>query len=347
MFDFLVIIPTFRRPVALRMAIETALAQTETTKQIIIADDCPEGSAVSVAQEFADVLYLKNPIPSGGWPGRVRNFAFDQSREMGLAARYVHFLDDDDTVPVGHYSAVKKVFEEHPTIGVVFGILRPFCLFSADAARRQRQEAQLEAVRSWRVTAARFPWLYQHVGDRLRLPIVTQWLYQQRATFGPEMFLCSGGVIRHEHVVALGGFPDIRITQDHWFYTDAIRKYGAHFLRQESAGYGVGDSGAIWNPLDLDQDAKVAHMNEWVQELLRRKQKNKRELGYLKYYAGKVIFYGQNLLLERAVIPLLERRNYFAEMYRLTGEIRKSSSDILLPLEPLIESPLDDSPLTP
>jgi glycosyltransferase involved in cell wall biosynthesis len=216
-FDFLVVIPTHKRAEAVRAAIASALSQAGVTKQIIVADDCPEGSAAGVVKDFPEVIYLKNPHPSHGWPGRVRNFAFDFSHEMGTKARYVHFLDDDDTVPEGHYAVVKETFRQHPNIGVVFGVLRPFSTFSDDPDRRTRQERQLEDVRKWRLEAASFPWLYQQVGRSLKLPVITQWLLCQHATFGPEMFLCSAGVIRHKHVLELRGFPDIRITQDYWF----------------------------------------------------------------------------------------------------------------------------------
>ena len=120
--DFLVIIPTHNRVVPLRTAIGSAYAQTDVTKAIIVADDHPEGTANAVVREFPEVIYIKNPVPTGGWPGRVRNFAFEQSRRIGIEADYVHFLDNDDTVPPNHYATIKQTFVEHPNIGVVFGV---------------------------------------------------------------------------------------------------------------------------------------------------------------------------------------------------------------------------------
>src|ERR1700722_16059758 len=315
--DFLVIIPTYRRRDPLRAAIKSALGQIGITKRIIVVDDCPDGSAAEVVRDFPEVTYLKTSTPSRGWPGRVRNFAFNSSREMGIRANYVHFLDDDDTVPDGHYAVVKKTFYQHPTLGVVFGVLRPFCRFSTDPDRRKRQEQQLQEVRNWRVQTTRFPWLYQQIGAALKLPVVTQWLYNQRAIFGPEMFLCSGGAIRYQHVVDLGGFPDIRTAEDFSFYADAIRKFGAVFLKRETAGYGVGDPGAIWNPLDSDEAAKIAHTNEWTQALRLRSRKIRREIGYFKYYSSNIIFRIVNIVLNRGVIPALDRRGYFTDLYRL------------------------------
>ncbi|WP_423875429.1 glycosyltransferase family 2 protein [Bradyrhizobium sp.] len=56
-----VVIPTFRRPLLLKQAIESALAQ-HVPVEVIVVDDSPERSADPVV-----------PSPSGGWPSRVRN----------------------------------------------------------------------------------------------------------------------------------------------------------------------------------------------------------------------------------------------------------------------------------
>ncbi|HEY1313086.1 MAG TPA: glycosyltransferase, partial [Steroidobacteraceae bacterium] len=102
--DFLVIVPTYRRPEFLAAALRSALSQSGVSKQIIVVDDCPDGSAGPIVASLDPaIIYLKNPHPSSGWPARVRNYGFDTSLQMGIRARFVHFLDDDDTVPDGHY----------------------------------------------------------------------------------------------------------------------------------------------------------------------------------------------------------------------------------------------------
>ena len=270
--DFLVIIPTHNRVVPLRAAIGSAYAQTGVTKAIIVADDHPEGTANDVVREFPEVIYIQNPVPTGGWPGRVRNFAFEQSRRIGIEADYVHFLDDDDTVPPNHYATIKQTFVEHPNIGVVFGVLRPFCAFSDSPEQRQRQQRQLESARQWRSSTTRFPWLYQRLGQRY--PLLAKCLHVR---FGAEMFLCSGGSIRFQSVVELGGFPDIRITEDFAFFTQAIRRYGGLFLQRETAGYGVGDAAAMWTPLDQDDAAKAAHSHEWTEQFALRQNAKSRD----------------------------------------------------------------------
>ncbi|WP_428542783.1 glycosyltransferase family 2 protein [Rhodopila sp.] len=315
--DFLVIIPTHNRVIPLRAAIGSADAQTGVSKTIIVADDHPEATAHDVVRDFPEAIYMRNPVPTGGWPGRVRNLAFEQSRLMGIEADYVHFLDDDDTAPPNHYATIKQTFMEHPNIGVVFGVLRPFCAFSASPEVRQRQELQLQSIRQWRSTATRFPWLYQRLGTRC--PRLAKWLLDLHARFGSEMFLCSGGSIRYQSVIEIGGFPDIRITEDFVFFTQAIRRYGGWFLERETAGYGVGDSGAMWNPLDQDDVAKAAHSQEWSAQLTLRQKALKAEMGTARFYISKIAFRLGKKVITSLVIPTLDRRGYFRDLDRLIG----------------------------
>ena len=116
--DFSVIIPTFRRPNELLTSVNSALAQAGVTKEIIVVDDSPEGSAYEVVTRLEDprVVYLKNPKPSGGFPSVVRNLAWERAK-----GKFIHFLDDDDIVAEGYYDAAKEYFSTHRKIGMVFG----------------------------------------------------------------------------------------------------------------------------------------------------------------------------------------------------------------------------------
>ena len=315
--DFLVVIPTFRRPDPLRAAISSALHQPRVTKQIIVVDDCPNGSAAEVVAAFPEVIYLKNPKPSGGWPGRVRNFAINFSREKGIKAHYVHFLDDDDTVSNEFYAVAKESLEQHQNVGVVFGVMRPFTVASADPEQRERQELRLQEARSWRVKVTRFSWLYQQIGISFKREAITRWLFDQHATFGPEMFLCSGAVIRYRHVLALGGFPDVRITEDYWFYTEAIRKFGVLFLKMEVVGYGVGHPDAMWHTFYPDGAARAAHKAEWMQALRLRRKKFQAEMGTLRYCARKLIYFAEHIAFTGILIPTLNHQGYFTELDRI------------------------------
>jgi glycosyltransferase involved in cell wall biosynthesis len=106
-----VIIPTFRRPAELREAVQSVLSQPNVDLEIIVVDDSPEGSAREVIEEINDprVTYLKNPQPTGGMVSKVRNLAWPKAQ-----GAYIHFLDDDDVVPQGHYDAIKRHFQRIP-----------------------------------------------------------------------------------------------------------------------------------------------------------------------------------------------------------------------------------------
>ena len=318
-FDFLVIVPTYRRPELLAEALKSALAQSGASKCIIVVDDCPNGSAQQTTAGIdAALIYLKNPNPSGGWPAKVRNFGFDASVRLGVKARFVHFLDDDDIVPYGHYERVKRAFAAHQDIGVVFGSMRPFCVFSEDAQRRKRQEAQLRAKRQEFARAARLAWIYHHVGATLMLGFLSRWLYRSHAIFGRYLFLCSGAIIRHSQVVALGGFnPQIRITEDYEFFTRAIMAGGAHFLERISVNYRLGNIDSLWNPLELSAQEQADHHAEVRHYLTRRYQHLQSDFGYVRFRVMKTAFRFVAWALEFAVIPLMDRFG-FARIRRAT-----------------------------
>ncbi|HEY6851172.1 MAG TPA: glycosyltransferase, partial [Terracidiphilus sp.] len=80
--DFSVIIPTFRRPRELVEAISSVLRQQESTVEIFVIDDSPEGSAEEGTRGLRDsrIVYVKNPNPTGGVPSVVRNIGWPMAR---------------------------------------------------------------------------------------------------------------------------------------------------------------------------------------------------------------------------------------------------------------------------
>jgi glycosyltransferase involved in cell wall biosynthesis len=308
-YDFLVVVPTFRRPEFLTEALKSVLRQTGVTKCIVVVDDCPQGSARNVIAGLdPSVIYLQNPQPSGGWPARVRNYGFNTSIALGIKARFVHFLDDDDTVPRGHYERVKNAFDAHADIGVIFGLLRPFCAFSPNVERRRRQEAQLRLMRQGYFRTALRAWIYHHIGSTLKLRMLSRWLYRSHAMFGDYLFLCSGAVIRHEQVIRLGGFnPEVRITEDHEFFTRAIMASGVHFLERISANYRLGSSDSLWHPLELSAQGQIAHSAEVRGFLTSRYLRLQSEFGVFRFRAQRVAFRFVSAILDAAVVPLIGR----------------------------------------
>ena len=115
-----VILPTFRRPDGLRLALESLLGQRRMPDEIVIVDNAPEGGAKAAAATAravarCDVLYVHEPCAG------VSN-----ARNAGWAAasgRHIAFLDDDEIAsPVWLESLLATAQALEAT--VVFGPLR-------------------------------------------------------------------------------------------------------------------------------------------------------------------------------------------------------------------------------
>jgi glycosyltransferase involved in cell wall biosynthesis len=227
--DISVIIPTFRRQGQLAQALASVLGQIGVTFEAFVVDDCPDGSARDVVEQLQDprINYIRNHRPSGGVPSIVRNLGWPRA-----SGAYVHFLDDDDIVPEGHYAAVKAAFVSHPRIGLVFGRIEPF----GDCP-----EEQLQHERRYFDEAARNAKRWGRLGPRLGF---TGWML-----FGSALLICSGGVVRRECVVRLGGFdPQIRLMEDAEFYCRVMRTCGAIFLDRVAIHYRIGSPSLMHSP---------------------------------------------------------------------------------------------------
>jgi len=241
--DFSVVIPTFRRPEPLTAALQSVLSQAGVTVEVFIVDDSPEGSALGAVTALSDarVIYLRNPQPTGGVPGIVRNLAWPWAR-----GRYVHFLDDDDRVPEGHYAAAKAAFEAHPNIGVLFGRVAPFGESAAQVEHEERYFAR----------AARRALFSRWFGAR--------WAFAGRMLFGETMLVCSAALVRRECIDPLNGFdPDSRLVEDVDFYGRAIRRFGVYFMDRIALHYRVGVS-LIHRPgvqATIEQSYRLMHDN--------------------------------------------------------------------------------------
>jgi len=259
--EFSVVIPTYRRPQQLREAIASVLAQTGVTTEIIVIDDCPDGSARDVANGFGDsrINYLINPSPTGGIPSIVRNLGWPLAK-----GTFIHFLDDDDIVPEGHYAAVKEVFSEHPNVGIVFGHIEPF----GDCPKEQ-----LEQERAFFADAARRAASCQRFGPK--------WSFVGRMLFDRILLVCSSSVLRRQCVEKIGGFdPGIRLMEDGEFHLRAMRECGAYFLDRVTVRYRIGSPSLMHSPTPSPAQIKY--------ELEGRRLMNdkyRREKGFLEFYA--------------------------------------------------------------
>ncbi len=260
--DVSVVIPTYRRPALLSKAIGSVLAQHGVKVELIVVDDSPEGSASAAAGAFGDtVRYIKNPEPTGGYPSVVRNLGLRLAR-----GRFVHFLDDDDLVPEGHYAAAIAAFAAHPGVGVVFGRIEPF----GDAA-----DKQMSRERAFFRGAARRAALCARLGPRLG--------FAAGMIFNRTLLVCGAALIRRECVDRLQGFdPEIRLGEDVDFFGRAMREFGACFLDRVALHYRIGSPSLMHAPVlgafEIEQHAAGAR---------RMLAKYRSERGRVEFYAIK------------------------------------------------------------
>ncbi len=84
-----IVVPTYRRPEKLARALGSIAQALSQPSEVIVIDDCPDGSAFAVARQFQAQYVHK--------AGRDRGQS--ASRNIGLAlarGRWLCFLDDDD-----------------------------------------------------------------------------------------------------------------------------------------------------------------------------------------------------------------------------------------------------------
>jgi glycosyltransferase involved in cell wall biosynthesis len=259
--DFSVIVPTYRRPTELTEAMNSVLGQKGVVIEIIVVDDSPEGSARAVVERLDDrrVTYLKNSNPTGGIPSMVRNLGWPHAR-----GAFVHFLDDDDVVPDGHYSKVKKAFFAHPEVGLVFGRIEPFG--SCAVAQLQHEERYFADAARKATSCRRFG---------------TRWAFVGRMLFDKALLVCSASVLRRECVERLGGFdPDIRLMEDADFHVRAMREFGAHFMDSTAIYYRIGSPSLMHSP-----NPDEFQLKEQSAGHSRMQAKYRQERGALEFFA--------------------------------------------------------------
>jgi glycosyltransferase involved in cell wall biosynthesis len=268
--DISVVIPTFRRPKQLTEAIASVLGQTGVSVEVIVIDDSPEASAKEVVACVGDarVRYLKNPAPTGGVPSAVRNLGWPLAR-----GTFIHFLDDDDIVPDGHYAVVKKIFSSRPEVGVVFGRIEPFGDAPADQLRHERD---------FFADAAQRALLCSRFGPK--------WAFTACMMFRRTLLICSAGVLRRSCVQRVGGFnPRIRIGEDAAFYARAIRQCGAYFIDRVSLRFRISNPSLMHS---IAPDQTEAHQLRVARQLTHDRYRAERgpfEFYLLKAFAHTVL----------------------------------------------------------
>ncbi len=259
--DVSAVIPTYRRNRALMEAIASVQAQAGVAVEIVVVDDCPDGGAAAAVRGLGDprILYIRNPAPSGGRPSAVRNLGWPAA-----TGRFVHFLDDDDIVPAGHYAAVAEAFARRPDAGLVFGRIEPF---GACPDEQLRHEQRFFA------RAARVAAMCERRGPR--------WGFVGQMLFDLPLLVCSAGILRRACVAGVAGFdPDIRLMEDADFFVRVMRRYGACFLDRTALHYRIGYPSLMHAP-----DPSAAQLREQREGRWRMRAKYRRDFGTLEFLA--------------------------------------------------------------
>ncbi len=259
--DFSVVIPTYRRNSELAEAIASVQEQVGVTWEILVVDDSPEGGAAVVLERFRDarITYIKNPNPTSGRPSVVRNLGWPLA-----VGRFVHFLDDDDIVPSGHYQAVASAFTRCPDVGLVFGAIEPFGTGPQDQLQHEREFFAKAARAAARCSA--FGRNRAFAGQML---------------FDLPILVCSASVVRRECLAGVEGFdPTIRLMEDADFHARVMRKYGALFLDRLAVRYRIGFPSLMHSP-----NPPPSQLQEQREGRRRMQAKYRQEYGAFEFYA--------------------------------------------------------------
>jgi len=113
-----IVIPTFRRPDGIKIALESLTGQTASGRpvEIVVADNDPEASARDFVTRFAkdsDIPVIYKHVPEPG-VSNARNGALAIAR-----GRYIIFLDDDMEATPGWVEAFLRVSTDYKA-GIVF-----------------------------------------------------------------------------------------------------------------------------------------------------------------------------------------------------------------------------------
>jgi glycosyltransferase involved in cell wall biosynthesis len=100
-----IIIPTYKRTAKLERALASIPSACSVSYEVIVIDDCPEGSAAPIARQTGSQYVCK----------KGENRGLSKSRNIGLQmarGKYVAFLDDDDFyIPNAIDSLCSKISE--------------------------------------------------------------------------------------------------------------------------------------------------------------------------------------------------------------------------------------------
>jgi glycosyltransferase involved in cell wall biosynthesis len=268
--DISVVVPTFHREQQLAEALASVLSQTGARVEVFVVDDSPEGSAGSVVCAAKDerVRYLRNPHPTGGNPSIVRNLALPLA-----SAPLIHFLDDDDIVPAGHYARVRRAFAANADIGMIFGAVQPFGSGPID---------QLESEQRYFSTSLRLAARCQSLHTRLA--------FVASLLFVHALLVCGAGIVRREAALALRGFDArLRVREDIDFFAFVSRRFGVRFLDEPALHYRISSNGSLMHTANLSPEQSERQRQLLQQARSMTNAKYIASWGYSEYLALQVL----------------------------------------------------------
>ena len=107
-------VPTYNRPLFLKQAMESAIAQTLNDFDLIVLDNSENDESRLVCESFCDdrIRYIKNEKNVGGIVNMLRIVKY-------IRGQYVKFLMDDDLLKPDCLAEMVAAMEQYPTAGVV------------------------------------------------------------------------------------------------------------------------------------------------------------------------------------------------------------------------------------
>jgi glycosyltransferase involved in cell wall biosynthesis len=281
-----VIVPAFNRAELLPDAANSVLRQDHRDVELLIVDDGSTDDTAAVADEIA-----------ARDPGRVRvlrqsNAGPGAARRAGLAmarGEFVQYLDSDDLLEPGKFSAQVRALRDHPEAGVAYGLTMRFDTSTGVSKPWARTNADIEDI---------FPSFQKQRGWDTNSPL---W---RRST-------CD----------AIGAGSDFRCLED-WEHDLRAGLLGIHPVRVDAHVATVRDHGGDrasgmstgFTPA-LTRDFFRAHRAIW----LRMRDMGRTDRTYLRSFCRKM-FWVARMCGERGLFEEADQALVFAEeMSRTSG----------------------------
>jgi len=110
-----ILIPTFNRAGYLKMAIDSALAQTYPGTEILVLDDCSTDETANLSETYrsaTNVKFIRNEKNIG--------FINNWNKAVALSSgEYIKIMGDDDILSADCVAEQVRILNEHPDVGVV------------------------------------------------------------------------------------------------------------------------------------------------------------------------------------------------------------------------------------